>query len=224
MNVARALLIFAKAPNPGTVKTRLLAAMSPKDAANLHAACVVDTLRLSRSLRGVDVLWFVAGGLSYFRKLLKTQAASTSVSIYSQCGTDLGPRLEHAFRKTFQAGYREIVVIGTDTPWMGAARLRAAFAGLRTKNIVIGPAEDGGYYLLGMNTFVPEVFHKIPWSTERVLKTTMGAIAHTQVSIKMLRVDFDLDRPTDLLKVRQLLKSKPRLAPALAAAIQKDPL
>ena len=105
---------------------------------------------------------------------------------------------------------------------MGAPRLGAAFAALRAKDVVIGPAEDGGYYLLGMNTFVPEVFRKIPWSTERVLKSTLGAIAREGASVKMLRVDFDLDRPTDLQKARQLLKSKPWLAPALAAAIRKD--
>ena len=79
MNVTRALLIFAKAPNPGTVKTRLLAAISPKDAADLHAACIADTQYLSLSLRGVDVLWFVAGGQSYFRKLVRTQPAGISV-------------------------------------------------------------------------------------------------------------------------------------------------
>jgi len=220
MSVSRALLVFAKAPKPGNVKTRLLPAVSPKEATDLHAACIVDTLRLSRGLRRVDVLWFTAGGPGHFRKLRKIQPGTTPAT-FSQRGGNLGARLEHAFGKGFRAGYREIVVIGTDTPWMGSARLRAAFVALRAADVVIGPAEDGGYYLLGMNKPIPEVFRDIPWSTDGVLTATLKAISRAKLRVKLLPKDFDLDRPKDLQNARRLLKTKPRLAPALAAAIRK---
>lgn len=221
MSVPRALLVFAKAPKPGNVKTRLLTAVSPKDAAELHAACILDALRLSQSVRGADVLWFVTGGQSYFRKLMKMQLCGRGLKLFSQHGENLGARLEYAFRKTFQAGYRELVVIGTDTPWMGAKRLRAAFAALCTSDLVLGPAEDGGYYLLGLRREVPEIFRRIPWSTEGVLNATVRVASRAKLQLKLLRRDFDLDRPKDLQKAQKLLKRNPRLAPALATALRR---
>jgi rSAM/selenodomain-associated transferase 1 len=219
MSGSRALLVFAKTPKPGKVKTRLLAAVSAEVAAALHEACVADTLRLARKLRGCDVFVFAAGGTSYFRKMVEEQGSGLRVQVLAQRGADLGARMESAFRKCFAMGYREVVVIGTDTPWMGAERVRWAFTGLKSHDVVIGPAEDGGYYLLGMRTMVPEIFRGIPWSTERVLKLTLKAIASAKLRGKLLRRDFDLDRPEDLKRAARMLKRRPRLAPRLAVAI-----
>ena len=130
-------------------------------------------------------------------------------------------RMENAFRKCFAMGYREVMVIGTDTPWMGAELVRRGFAELRSHDVVIGPAEDGGYYLLGMRKMVPGIFRGIPWSTERVLELTLKAIASARLRGKLLRWDFDLDRPEDLRKAARMLKRRPRVATALAAAIGK---
>jgi hypothetical protein len=116
-------------------------------------------------------------------------------------------------------GYREVVVIGSDTPWMGAQRLRQAFAELKSNGVVIGPAEDGGYYLLGLRKMVAEIFRGIPWSTERVLELTLKAVARTKLRRKLLRRDFDLDRPEDMKRAARMFKRKPRVAPELAAAI-----
>src|SRR5882724_7176035 len=139
MSGSRALLIFAKTPKPGKVKTRLLAAVSPEVAAALHKACIADTLRLARKMRGCDVLVFAAGGTSYFRRVLRGQESGARLRVLPQRGADLGARMESAFRKCFALGYREVVVIGTDTPWMGAERVRHAFLGLTLNDVVIGP-------------------------------------------------------------------------------------
>ena len=219
MSGRRALLIFAKAPKPGKVKTRLLAAVSAEVAAALHAACIADTLRIARGLRGCDVLLFAAGGAEYFRELVQEQKIATRVQVFPQRGEQLGARLENAFRKSFRKGYREVVVIGTDTPWMRAGRLRAAFAALQGSDVVIGPAEDGGYYLLGMRTMMPGIFRGIPWSTARVLKLTLGVAERLNLHAKLLPQDFDLDRPEDLRGAVRMLKSNARLAPGLAAAV-----
>jgi rSAM/selenodomain-associated transferase 1 len=150
MSGSRALLVFAKTPKPGKVKTRLLAAVSAEVAAALHAACIADTLWLARKMRGCDVFVFGAGGTNYFQKLTKRLRTGKRVRVLPQRGADLGGRMENAFRNCFAMGYREALVIGTDTPWMGAERLRQAFTELKRNDVVIGPAEDGGYYLLGI--------------------------------------------------------------------------
>ena len=219
MSGSRALLVFAKTPKPGKVKTRLLAAVSAEVAAALHEACIADTLRLVRKMRGCDAIVFAAGGTRYFRELVKKQKRGARVRVLPQRGEELGVRMGNAFRKCFAMGYREVVVIGTDTPWMGAERVRKAFSELKANDVVIGPAEDGGYYLLGMRKFVPEVFRAIPWSTERVLELTLKVIVKGKLRGKLLRRDFDLDRPEDLRAAATKLKRSPVLAPALAAAI-----
>jgi uncharacterized protein len=219
MSGSRALLVFAKTPKPGKVKTRLLAAVSADVAAALHAACIDDTLRLVRKTRGCDAFVFAAGGTGYFRRLVKKQGSGARTQVLPQRGSDLGARMENAFRKCFAMGFREVVVIGTDTPWMGVERVRRAFTELKRNDVVIGPAEDGGYYLLGMRKMVAEIFQGIPWGTERVLELTLEVIAEQKVRGKLLRRDFDLDRPEDLKRAAGMLKRRPRVAPALAAAI-----
>jgi rSAM/selenodomain-associated transferase 1 len=221
MSGSRALLVFAKTPKPGKVKTRLLAAVSADVAAALHAACIEDTLRVVRKMRGCDAFVFAAGGTGYFRRLVKKQGSSARMQVLPQRGSDLGARMENAFRKCFAMGFREVVVIGTDTPWMGVERVRGAFAELKVNDVVIGPAEDGGYYLLGMRTMVPEIFRGIPWSSERVLQLTLQAIAKMKLRRKLLRWDFDLDRPEDLRRATRFLRRKPRLAPELGGAVSR---
>jgi rSAM/selenodomain-associated transferase 1 len=221
MSGSRALLVFAKTPKPGKVKTRLLAAVPADVAAALHAACIEDTLRLVRKMRGCDVFVFAAGGTGYFRRLVKKEGSGGPMQVLPQRGANLGARMENAFRKCFAMGYREVVVIGTDTPWMGAGRVRGAFAVLKANDVVIGPAEDGGYYLLGMRKMVPEIFRGIPWSTERVMALTLRKIGDLKLRKKLLRRDFDLDRPEDLKRAARMLKRRPRMAPGLAAAIGK---
>jgi rSAM/selenodomain-associated transferase 1 len=220
MSGSRALLVFAKTPKPGKVKTRLLTAVSAEAAAALHEACIVDTMRLAKKMRGCDVLVFAAGGTGYFLKQLRKQGSGARLRVLPQRGAELGARMESAFRKCFAMGYREVMVIGTDTPWMGTERVRRAFAELKANDVVVGPAEDGGYYLLGMRKFVREIFRGIPWSTERVLELTLQVIARVKLREKLLRRDFDLDRPEDLARAARMLKRSPRVAPGLAAAIR----
>jgi uncharacterized protein len=222
MSGSRALLVFAKTPKPGKVKTRLLAAVSADVAAALHAACIEDTLRIARQMRGCDAFVFAAGGTGYFRRLVKKKGSGARLQVLPQRGADLGARMENAFRKCFAMGYREVAVIGTDTPWMGVERVRRAFAELKANDVVIGPAEDGGYYLLGIRKMVAEIFRGIPWSTERVMALTLQKIGVLKLRTKLLRRDFDLDRPEDLQTAKRMLKRKPRLAPVLAGAIGKS--
>src|SRR5260370_24146404 len=116
MSGSRALLVFAKTTKPGKVKTRLLAAVSAEVAAALHEACVADTLRLVRKMRGCDVIVFAAGGARYFRELVKKQKRGARVRVLPQRGEELGAPVGNAFRKRVAMGYRARVAVGTDTP------------------------------------------------------------------------------------------------------------
>ena len=203
------------------MKTRLLAVVSAEVAAALHEACIAGTLRLARKMRGCDAIMFAAGGTSYFRKQVKKRESGANVRVLPQRGADLGARMESAFRKCFAMGYREVVVIGTDTPWMGVERVRRAFAELKTNDVVIGPAEDGGYCLLGTRRMVTDIFRGIPWSTERVLELTLKKVAALKLRKRLLRLDFDLDRPEDLPRATRMFKRESRRAPRLAVEIAK---
>jgi rSAM/selenodomain-associated transferase 1 len=212
----RALLIFAKVPRPGAVKTRLQSAVSPEQAAELHKACISDTLRLARGVARCGVLVCSAGSTAYFEK-----RRNGKMRVFPQRGANLGERLENAFRKMFRMGFREVVVIGTDSPWMGTECLRNAFATLSRNDLVLGPTVDGGYFLLGLSKFVPELFRGIPWSTENVCEQTLRAAQRAELSTKLLAKEFDLDRPEDLLRAGRMLKKNPLRSPALAKAIHR---
>jgi len=216
MTPRRALLIFAKVPRPGTVKTRLQSVVTPEQAAELHEACISDTLRLARDVARCDVLVFSAGGTAYFAK-----RRNRKMRVFPQRGANLGERLENACRKVFRMGDRKVVVIGTDSPWMGTECLRNAFASLARNDMVLGPTADGGYFLLGLTKFVPEVFRGISWSTEKVCQQTLRAAQRVELSTKLLAKEFDLDRPDDLLRAGKMLKKNPLRSPALAKAIQR---
>src|SRR5258708_29914349 len=138
MGGLRALLVFGKTPKPGKVETRLLAAVSAEVAAALHEGCIADTLRLVRKMRGCDVFMFAAGGTGYFRKLVRKRESGERLRVMPQHGTELGARMENAFRKCFALGYRQGVVIGTDTPWMGVERGRRRGDGVEKNDVVRG--------------------------------------------------------------------------------------
>jgi rSAM/selenodomain-associated transferase 1 len=218
-----ALLVFAKAPIPGRVKTRLLRCVSAPTAAAIHKACVKDTLHLAHQIAGCDVFVFASGGLSFFRTQHRRHLHETFRRVrrvLPQRGRDLGARLENAFRKIFQMGYRGVVVIGTDTPWMGPARVQRAFQNLTGADVVVGPCEDGGYYLLGARRFLPDLFRGIPWGTSRVCKATLRAAASCGARKHVLSLDFDLDRPRDLRRVDKMLSLRPGRAPQLAELLK----
>ncbi len=224
MAISNALLIFAKAPQPGRVKTRLLGAVSANTAAELHKACLEDTLLLARRAGACDVFFFGAGDLSFFSVLRRRSSfprfPAAARRVFAQRGPDLGARLEHGFRKMFRCGYRKVVVIGADTPWMGAARIRQAFRFLSKADVVLGPSADGGYYLLGLRRCVPQLFRGISWGTSRVLGQTLRAVSLAGASKKVLPLEFDLDRPADLIRASRLLSKNSARAPHLARMLK----
>ncbi len=217
---APAIVIFAKPPEPGRVKTRLLGSVSPQQAAAIHRACLADTVHNVDRLPGCQKCLWVAGTFAGARALAASLGCGHTWSASAQRGRGLGARLERAFGELFDAGHRPVVAVGTDTPWMGPKRIRRALDTLDHADVVLGPTMDGGYYLVGTRRFVPQMFRGIPWSTPGVLEATRRALEKAGVSYRLLPRDFDLDRPADVVRARALLTQNKEEAPALAKLLR----
>lgn len=209
------MLLFARAPAPGRVKTRLAAHIGAAEAAAAHRACTLDAIRLAQSVRGCRRRLLLASEASRLRNAGIALAAGWEVE--RQRGRDLGARLERAFAEAFRRGAQKVAAIGTDTPWMGRVRIETALVWLDRDDVVLGPSADGGYYLLGARRFLPALFRGIAWGSRMVLGGTRRALEREGVSYRLLCRDFDLDRLADLERARGLVSREPERAPELAA-------
>jgi rSAM/selenodomain-associated transferase 1 len=192
------ILIFAKVPEPGRVKTRLIPLLGAQGAADLHARLLADTVaRLAPAGLAPVELWCAPDpGCASFSEL----ANRYPLGLHPQRGADLGERmLDAAADALTRSG--AVVLVGTDCPPLGRAYLARALTELRAADAVLGPAEDGGYVLLGIKTAAPVLFSSIPWGTDRVAAVTrdrMGALGWSWAELPVL---WDLDRPDDLIRL-----------------------
>jgi len=129
-----------------------------------------------------------------------------------QCGGDLGKRMSYAFARGFERGYKSIIAIGSDCPELDEACLRQAADLLTKTDVVLGPASDGGYYLIGLRMDEPRLFEEIPWSTEKVLETSLLRIAETGLSHALLDTKEDVD---DLPGFRRFIEHSVQRNPVL---------
>lgn len=212
---SKALVVFAKPARPGHVKTRLRGVLSAREAAEAHVACLRDTTRMAGSVGGARKCLHVAGSYPAAQRLAARVGLSRRWRLGVQVGRTLGERLEFAIQSLLASGFRKVVVIGTDTPWMGAARVFRAFRLLDYADVVLGPAADGGYYLIGVRRAVPEMFRGVAWGTARVFAQTTRALRQAGIRYRLLKRDFDLDRPKDLARLVRLRSKRKLAAPAL---------
>jgi uncharacterized protein len=219
---APTLLVFAKAPVPGRVKTRLAGELGTEGAADLYrkmGRLVVDRVRSGpwRTL----ILYDPPGEEASVRQWL---GDGGDLEFRPQSGGDLGLRMAEAFAGAFGPGPRiaPVVVIGTDAPGLDGALVAEAFTALNRAlgpDLVLGPATDGGYYLLGLRSPEPELFQGLPWSTNRVLGLTLERARKLGLTLSLLRPLSDVDRPEDLPTALSVLPdagqgSHPSLPPA----------
>ncbi|MBF2076300.1 MAG: TIGR04283 family arsenosugar biosynthesis glycosyltransferase [Synechococcales cyanobacterium C42_A2020_086] len=198
------LILFTRYPLPGRTKTRLIPALGAAGAAALQRQMTEHTLNQVRSLlaqRIVSVeIWFAA------EESASTEAARQQMqdwlgsdwSYQAQPTGDLGLRMADAFQHAFAAGMQQVVIIGTDCPGLDASRLAQAFAALTSHDLVVGPATDGGYYLIGLRQAVPALFVDIDWGTATVFSQTMAIAERCHLSVAVLDPLTDIDRPDDL--------------------------
>lgn len=200
-----ALIVFAKPPVPGGVKTRLTSLLTEREAADVYTAFLGDALEQYAGL-GVDVRLYVAAPSSVVDGGLNAGLVDVvqQMNTFAQCGTTLGERMLGAFAETFLAGYGRIVIVGTDHPTLPSAFLEEAFEQLTTpRTVVLGPAEDGGYYLLGMNDLRPEVFHEMSYSHDAVFDETVRRVAEGGAGLTVLPTWYDVDTPEDLVRLAE---------------------
>ena len=189
------LIQFARSPVPGQVKTRMIPALSESAACDLHRDLVLWTCRnLCGSGVGEVELW-VAGETSHavFRQCLDYGVRA----IYQQRGADLGQRMCHALADGLRR-YDKVILVGSDCPAIDGHYLSAARAALASHCVVLGPAEDGGYVLIGATEVFPELFTGIAWGQASVYSATVEALEKMTVSWQALDCLPDIDRPADL--------------------------
>lgn len=189
--------VFARAPATGAVKTRLIPALGARGAARLYVRLVCLTLeRAAAAAAGPVELWCASDpGHPFFTWCRRRYG----LALRRQPAGDLGARMRHALDRALGAGAGSAILIGTDCPARTAQGLRAAAARLRTgARLVLEPAADGGYTLVGVRTAVPEVFDGIPWGSRTVLAGTHARAAALGLQVHELPRTWDLDRPEDL--------------------------
>lgn len=213
--MSSALLVFAKEPAPGRVKTRLTPALNAADAAHLYEAFLEDQVARYARLP-VDVRLYESGRVG------DVVAIPDAVAHFAQRGRGLGERMLNAFADSFRAGYERLVIVGSDHPTLPTAFIELAFEMLEApRSVVIGPAEDGGFYLLGMNDLRPALFSGMTYGHPGVLEETLERIGATGASLTLLPTWYDVDTPESLRRLVDELNVDPSSAPRTFVALRK---
>ena len=191
-----ALAIMAKAPMAGAVKTRLCPPLSPEDAAALYRCFLLDKITQVRSLEGARTV--IAFTPDTERDLFEELAPG--VHLVEQRGNDLGSRLLNSLDELLGRGHIGAIALDSDTPTLPTEFLRQAIDLVLEPGIdvVLGPSDDGGYYLIGMRKIWPDLFEAMPWSTSKVLTETMRRAEALGLRVAFLPSWFDVDNPEDL--------------------------
>jgi len=215
---ASALIIFAKAPVPGQVKTRLCPPLTPDEAASLHGSFVLDALERSRGIANLDR--FLACTPSADHVFFRIMEERQGVRLMSQVGDDLGARMTHAMTAAFSQGYRSVLMVGTDLPTLPPGAYSQAVALLARHDLVLGPALDGGYYLVGLTRPLPDLFVGIPWSTDQVLALTRQKADSLGLKTGLLPAHRDVDTIEDLRALIDEAGGKHHLSVRTAGALR----
>ena len=215
----RALLLFARDPFRGPVKTRLAAALGRPSAANLYRGFLEDLTQRFRAGPPADLRALVVappGAGDELRRLLPS-----GYRWWVQEGEDLGERMSWALARAFEAGSRSVVLIGTDAPTLPRRCVSRAFACLeRGADVVLGPALDGGYYLIGLRAPRPDLFRLPCWSTAEVLRGTLKRARRAGLSVRLLAPWYDVDTARDLRLLRLHLALAAGSAPATSRVLR----
>ena len=194
-----ALAVMARAPSDGGGKTRLLAALRIQDGTDLRRAILLDTL----DVVGRDTLPVAEPVMFYTPSTAGAELAKLTGDrwgLIPQRGEDLGERLEHAFTDLFVQGYAGALIIGSDLPTLPVEYVQLAAAQLLALDdpVVLGPARDGGYYLIGLRKPHPELFRGVAWSTASVLAETISIARNAALPVSLVPEWYDIDSVEDL--------------------------
>ncbi|MBI3292752.1 MAG: TIGR04282 family arsenosugar biosynthesis glycosyltransferase [Elusimicrobia bacterium] len=204
MDASPAVVVFIKAPVPRTVKTRLVPALSFTQAAALAESFAQDAIQWITRL-GREGGWRVWIAYQPHPQWPTPAWVGQPLPWFPQQGQHLGERLKTAFDQVFQQGDRPVVVMATDSPTLPPRYLSEAVQLLQHQQpeVVLGPSDDGGYYLIGLQRLQPQLFEEIPWSTPLVFEATRTRVEHQRLPMSVLPPWFDVDAPQDLVRLAE---------------------
>jgi uncharacterized protein len=214
----RVLAVFLKEPRPGAVKTRLADALGPVAAAGLYRLLAEAVLEATVPKPGEYerlVFFDPPGAADALRAWLP------GVRLLPQAGGDLGARMRDAFARAFRRGATRVALVGTDVPGVTRATVVSALEALDGADVVLGPAVDGGYYLIALACARPELFAGIAWSTGTVLEATLAQAAHAGLRVRQLERLRDLDTVDDLRAERPRLEALLARDPGVRQAVEE---
>ena len=198
-----AILIFTRFPVPGQAKTRLVPSLGKQGAAELQRSMTEHTLAEAMVLKqstSVDIEIFYEGGA----RMEMEEWLGTSLSFRTQHHGDLGIKILDALNQGFEKGYHNIIVIGTDCPALSSSVISEGFKALTASDVVIGPASDGGFYLLGVKKPpAPSLFEMVSWGEDTVCASVCNNAASLHLSVYCLQQLSDIDRPEDLIHLHE---------------------
>jgi rSAM/selenodomain-associated transferase 1 len=203
--VDQALVIFARYPEAGSVKTRLIPDLTPAQATALYSAMTEDAVSLHAADPEYDTI--VCFSPEESRDDFKAWLGE-DVRLMPQEGDELGARQLNAFRSAFSRGYEKAVIIGSDNPCVTRIDVKFTFGSLKVTDVVLGPSEDGGYYLIGARKAYRELFEDIEWGGTQVLDETLKKAETAGISVNLIDRRFDIDRIDDVRMLYSVLTAQ----------------
>lgn len=211
-SVKRTVIVFVKSPIPGDVKTRLIPYLTSVEAADLYKCFVADTLNVVSKI-STHTKTQVAYQPHSKMANLSWLGLKNPPDLFKQEGRSLGERLIHAFGIAFGRGAQQVVIIGSDSPNLPQQYIDQAFTALNDADVVIGPATDGGYYLIGLSRPCLKLFDDVSWSTDQVFERTCQIALANKYTLKILPHHYDIDTIEDLKTLHSDLTQTQSAAP-----------
>lgn len=208
------LVIFAKEPEKGRVKTRLRGFLSERECLRLYQAFLKDTLELFKAFpyhHKVLAYDCRSGNPRYLKKIV--QIFAPAVTFYKQKGKDLGQRMHLAFVFSQEINSDQTVMIGSDSPNLPVKYIQEAYKKLNHADVVLGPCQDGGFYLIGLNKPSAGIFRNVPWSSPSVLGAVIKNSGRLNKKVELLKEWYDIDTPQALNRLTRDLKKNKQTAP-----------
>jgi len=213
--MSSALVIFAREPLPGKVKTRLAKGTDDETAAAIYAALLGHTIETARTT-GVEVV------ISLAEKPTSSWATGLEVPLEVQSGGDIGTRMAACFDRRFSEGRQQVVIIGSDNAHILPAHVLAAFTALEEDPVVLGPAEDGGYWMVGQRSPGIDLFTGVPWSSPKTLEVTRERLNTLDARWKELEILPDIDNAEDLRRAIKDPRVPEQLRVRLSSALNNS--
>jgi uncharacterized protein len=186
------LIVFVKAPRPGLAKTRIAQTAGPNRACQIYRELVENVLDGISTFSNVEIRFTPDDAQGEIQEWVRDKWSARP-----QGTGDLGERMQRAFAEAFATGAERVVVIGSDAPEVCAADVRVAWKELKSHDLVVGPAIDGGYWLIGLRAHQPDLFREISWSSDQVLGQTLTRAKSLELKIQLLRILTDIDTEED---------------------------